>query len=147
MQLVATETFAAISRKLGKRYQEQIEAFQTWIFWLKELWGSRHSASISTQNTMTVEAGNAILVLINFHHIILSFHLLLNSSWSLVSFLCPVRQLTILTCLYQSHTPLAHWMLLFDQLFVCFSPLLSSFFILISIISVCYHTKCKHQGL
>lgn len=69
--------------------------------------------------------------------------------WSLVSSLCPIIQLTILTCHYWSHPTLAHWMCLFKQPLSGFFPLsfLSSLFCLLSIISVFYLTEWNHQGL
>lgn len=66
---------------------------------------------------------------------------------SLVSSLCPVIQLTILTCLYWSHPTLEYWMCLLDQPLSVFPLSFLSLFSLLSIISVCYLPECKHQGL
>lgn len=132
-----------------------MEAFQSWIFWLlrsswsfEELWSSRHQHS-KHNDTPSWQFYTCLDWLLS--HFILSFWLFFHPLQSLVSSLCPVRQLVILTCLYWSHLPLAYWVFLSDQQIASFFrfplSLLSSLFPLLSIFSICYLNVCKHQGL
>lgn len=105
-----------------------MEALQSWIFWLlrsswyfEELWSSRHQHS-KHNDTPSWQFYTCLDWLLS--HFILSFQLFFHPLQSLVSSLCPIRQLIILTCLYWSHLPLAYWVFLSDQQIVfSFSPL------------------------
>ena len=154
-----TVTFAVISRKLGKDYQWKVRGLPKLNLLNSQVqlvvWGAVRQQALSRyqcskhKDAPSWQCYTCLEWLLSYF--IISFQLFFHTSWSLFSSLCPIKQLTILTCLYWSHPPLAYWMFLSDQqramFFLCPLSILTSLFSLLSVFSICYLTKRKHQGL